>query len=627
MAKRTFIAIDVETTGLNPRKDQLHGLGVAYEEDQCEYYRTPVQASTWAPIIDLLRDPNIDLVGHNLRFDLSFLAAAGIPYAGRLWDTKLLAQLVNENQLLGLKDLAERHLGEWSLEKKRAMDQKCSQLQVKGIAELCAYSLSKQIRVPEIEEYCTEDCNNTLKLFYLFGQRLREVSKTWSEKFNAKKTPLDYYIEEAMLLEPVLQNMEDRGIRINLPRVHATKKEIDITISYKLTQLNELCLSEIKEIEEELYCVALEKRKSPKGKASVKRSSDEFNTRFNWQSTKHVSSLFYTKLDFPIVAKTKGGASALDKAVIEKLKSDHKSPILDTYSQYVQLKDQKKTFIGDSDKGLLSHVEDGRVYGRYVSTGTVTGRLSSKNPNMQNIPRKGPYRSFFVPDTPDHVFLYFDYSQLEYRLAAHLSQDPDMINDYMAGLDLHTRTAQEEGIERQQAKIVNFLIIYRGGAFRLQQQLGESFSMKRCYSIIDNFKSRYPVFEEYLQNQEKFMCRYGCVINELGRVRRLPDLLRYPPEAKEFKHALKQGFNFPIQSLGASITKRAMIALHKKDFIVCSQVHDSVLCQIYKSDIALAEQLRDIVQTIYKLRVPLVADVKILTSMSEHDILNIQTKE
>lgn len=613
--KRTFMTIDVETTGLNPRKDVLHGLGVAWEEDSLKYFRAGDFPNV---LLDHLSNPHIDKVGHNLRFDLEFLQANQIEVKGRIWDTKILAQMVNENQPLGLKDLSIKYLGEWALEGKRELDHICSKAQVKHVGELCAKDFKDGKYFDAIAKYCMEDCNNTVKLFYVLLENLKKQCATYKKRFNIEKSPMNYFIDEAMALEPVLQAIEMRGIRVNLDKIERVDKRIEEEIGKRLNGLSQSCAKHVDQIEDRLFKQALLKRKSPKGRASVVKGSEKYKTQFNWQSNDHVAELFFDHLKFPVLNKTKSGKRCLDKKVVSVLTERVNHPVPKLFAEYTKLKDQRKTFVGNDEKGLRSHLEDDRIHGQFVATGTVTGRLSSKKPNMQNIPRRGPYRSFFIPDTEAHKFVYFDYSQLEYRLAAHLSGDLSMIADYHDGIDLHSRTAQEEELSRQVAKTVNFLVIYRGGAWKLHKELG--CSLIRAQSIIDNFKSRYPVFEEWLAEQEKFMTRYGIIFNEVGRARRLPGLLKHTPEEKEFKHALKQGFNFPVQSLGASITKRAMIELHKRGFQLVTQVHDSVVCQLPIGSLHRAAEIKEIAETVYPLRVPLVADIKVLNSLSEEDI-------
>jgi len=304
--------------------------------------------------------------------------------------------------------------------------------------------------------------------------------------------------------------------------------------------------------------------------------------------------------------------------------------VLTTYKTYKKNQKLITTYTGE-DKGLLSQLEGGRVYAEYLqagrgregsSGGTVTGRLSSRNPNMQNLPRGSEIKSFFVPDTDDDVFVYFDYSQLELRLAAHLSRDPLLIKAYNDNLDLHELTAQAIGADRQVGKTTNFAMIYDASAYRLASILNKS--VDESQEIINNFYSLYKGYKKYLQKQMQFMIVNGLVISEAGRIRRLPEVQTLPTHSKEWKHAVKQGYNFPIQSLGASITKRAMIELHKRGFNIVTQVHDSVVIQLPKTDLHKVEEIQMVAETIYPLTVPLKVEIKLLTSLLESDKIQIE---
>jgi DNA polymerase-1 len=287
------------------------------------------------------------------------------------------------------------------------------------------------------------------------------------------------------------------------------------------------------------------------------------------------------------------------------------------------------TYTGE-DKGLMSQIEDGRVYAEYLQAGrgkegtiggTVTGRLSSRNPNMQNLPRGSEIKKFFIPDAGE-IFVYFDYSQLELRLAAHLSQDPLLIKAYNEGLDLHELTGQTIGADRQTGKTTNFAMIYDASPWRLADILNKT--PEECKLIIDEFYNLYRGYKQYLEDQKRFMMKYACVISETGRIRRLPGLHEFHERSKEWRHALKQGYNFPIQSLGASITKLAMIELHRRKFRIVTQVHDSVVISLPEQNLDRVEEIKQIAENVYPVSVPIKVDIKLLTSLSESDIITIK---
>jgi len=702
-----LIAVDVETTGLNTRKDRLHGIGIAFEEDNTVYGQTPPPTDcAW--------------IGHNLRFDLKFLLGSGHKTPAQFWDTKLLAQIINENQELGLKPLSLKYLGPWALDNKKELDRAIAKAKAKDLGHFNLLDLDD----PEhpyaeiIGTYCEEDCNNTFKLFYVLGEKLKQLDKSLRAKFpQLKKTPKDYYVEEAMPIEKVLLAMELRGIRVDMPRVEAYKAELMASNAKSLEQLSFLCQNYTQIIEDGLYEAALDKRKSPKGKAGVKRHSAKYKTIFNWQSAAQVGRLFYQEMglgEYYSNMTTSGQWSTKEDAIRE-LAAACPAKYAELFKVFGEYKKDLKlltTYTGVSKKkGLMSFVEkremsemlwlsretgivapapdwmkpggqipvnevsdvrmttknwmEYRVYPEYMQAGagkesskggTVTGRLSAKNPPIQTLPRKSGVKRFFIPDTEDHCFLYLDYSQLELRLAAHLSKDPKLILAYESGLDLHQQTADALGISRQGGKTFNFAMIYDASAYRLAQELQHQGSGDYTVEQVQVFRRQwfeeYSVYKDFLRRIRGFMEKHKWIISECGRMRRLPNLaygekLNYhkktyqgstfdlllkgevrlsPTDAywrakRKYQHALKQGYNFPIQSLGASITKRGMIALHNESFDLVTQVHDSVIIQVLKCEaedkMLIAQK---ILETVYPLRVPLKAEPKLLNSFEETDI-------
>ncbi len=608
-----IIAIDVETTGLNPRKDTLHGCGVATTETS--YY---------------VRDRNVNsdcdhLVGHNLRFDLKFLKLT--PKA-QIWDTKLLAQLLDENQELGLKPLSLKYLGQDSLPCKQRLDEVIAQEKLKNIADLTALDMDEGGFTEVISEYCEEDCRNTLQLFFLLGKKLNQLD----EKMKAAgyvKTPKDYFIEETMPLEMVLLAMENRGIRLNLSKLQDYKARLITENAQLIKTLLHVCNQELVCINEELYRIELSKRKSERGKNNVAKIS-----RFNWKSGDHLGKLVYEQFGVVkrLVKKTRTGKYDTSEKQLKMLaacsENEKLNAMLECYLQWKKNIKLLTTYTGES-KGLLKHVDSGRVYASYLQAGsgkegqtggTVTGRLSSRGPNMQNLPRQGEVKFFFIPDDDQHVFCYFDYSQLELRIAAHLSQDEMLLKAYREDQDLHAMTASFLGVDRQLGKKLNFAMIYNASPYRLQSELGEEYSIETCQALRKAFYDTYYGYASYLRDQRKFMTNSGAVVSATGRVRRLPVLMHSSWKSKEFRHAINQGYNFPIQSLGASITKRAMLKLHQAGYDIVTQVHDSVVIQLHVSEIAKVSEIQKIAEGVYQLTVPLKADIKLLNSLDESDL-------
>lgn len=627
-----LIALDIETTGLNPRKDRIHGIGVAKSVEEAAYLDVNDQN-----LREYLANPENHIVGHNIRFDLKFLVQAGFAINCQIWDTKLLAQLLDENQELGLKPLSQKYFGLSALENKRELDRAVSSINGRSVADLCQRDLEDESEpfYHLIAKYCIEDCINTLRLFYELSNSIKRIHANMI-KAGYQYTPLTYYTDETMPLERVLMNMELTGIRIDKQKLLDYRDRLLSENKQHMAQMSLLAAKEINSIEEDLYAKVIETKKTDKGKANVQKRSEKHGTKFNWQSSDHLSTLIFNRFGVPITAveKTQTGKPSTSESSLEVL---HKSMdpnnllarILGTYKAWKKNVKLITTYTGD-DKGLLSQIEDDRVYAEYLQAGrgkegttggTVTGRLSSRNPNMQNLPRGSEIKRFFIPD-PGHVFVYFDYSQLELRLAAHLSQDPLLIKAYKEGLDLHEITAQAIGADRQTGKSTNFAMIYDASAWRLAEMLNKS--KEDCQAIINEFYHLYNGYRNYLNEQRKFITQYGCVVAPTGRIRRLPDIHNTQYNSKEWRHALKQGYNFPIQSLGASITKRAMIELTKRGVTILTQVHDSVIIMLPENKLEKVKEIQHVAETVYPLSVPLKADIKLLTSLSESDILTVK---
>jgi len=628
-----IIALDIETTGLNPRRDRIHGVGT-FDGTEGNYVGIDDVA-----LRQYLANKDNHIVGHNIRFDLKFLVQAGIAINCQVWDTKLLAQLIDENQPLGLKDLSVKYFGNSALDNKRELDRAVTSINGRSVADLCRLDLDDETEpfYHIIKKYCIEDCKNTLKLFWSLVPALKNMDAA----LKAKKyvaSPLDYYTNEMMPLESVLLKMELDGIKLDEAALNRYSCALTSENVRLLAEMSLICAKEINNIEEALYEKVLATKHTPKGKANVQRRSTKCHTKFNWQSAEHLSSLIFGEFKIPekLVEKTATGKPSTSESSLEVIYKAHGpqdriKKVLEIYKAWKKNIKILNTYTGDAVEktGLLAHVDNGRIYAEYLQTGrskedssggTVTGRLSSRNPNMQNLPRGSEIKKFFLPD-PGQIFVYFDYSQLELRLAAHLSNDRLLLKGYNDGIDLHQITADAIGADRQTGKSVNFAMIYDASAYRLTSMIDRS--VEDCRDIIAQFYDLYKGYKAYLNQQKEFIEQHACVISEAGRLRRLPAIEYEPTGSKEWRHALKQGYNFPIQSLGATITKRAMIQLHNMGYRLVTQVHDSVVISIpddHQVNSKLAE-IKQVSENVYPLRVPLKVDIKLLTSLSESDIL------
>lgn len=631
-----LISLDIETTGLNPLADRIHGVGVCQKNDDGTYSSNYVEPTNEG-LRNYLANPNNHIVGHNIRFDLKFLRHSGVIVNCQIWDTKLLAQLIDENQPLGLKDLAKKYFGDKSLDAKRELDRLVTFIKGQSVADLCAKDLEDATSpyYETIATYCMEDCENTLKLFDRLIDELKRIDDRM-KGLGFQNTPLTYYLDETMPLESVLMQMELDGIALNEVGLRDFRQKLLSENRQIQAQMSLLAGKEITQIEEELYEKELAKKKTDKGKANVQRKSEKHGTKFNWQSNEHIADLVFNRFQIPTsaVEKTETGKPSTSESALSTLHSglEENHPlktILGFYKSWKKTSKLISTYTGE-DKGLLSQIQNGRIYAEYLQAGrgkegttggTVTGRLSSRNPNMQNLPRGPEIKQFFLPD-PGFIFVYFDYSQLELRLAAHLSQDPLLMRGFNEGLDLHQMTADVIGTDRQVGKATNFAMIYDASAYRLSSMIEKP--VDDCQFIINEFFNLYKGYKQYLNRQRQFIETHGRVVSETGRVRRLPDIELQPTNSRDWRHALKQGYNFPIQSLGASITKRAMIELHRRKFKIVTQVHDSVVVTIPEHEVNRYKEIQQIAENVYKVSVPLKADVKLLTSLSESDIIQVK---
>lgn len=650
-----FCVVDVETTGLSPIKDKLHGVGIAFEED------TTVYNGAWElspEVVDVLGDPNVAKVGHRIRFDLKFLARAGLTVRGPIYCTKIMAHLINENDSTGLKDLAEKHLGSWALEGKRELDAAISRAGVKGLEKLHALDLADPAHpyFSVISKYCQEDCNNTLKLYYILKEKLKEIARIQKEKLGSTRTVVDYYLKESMPLENVLMKMELQGISVNPKVLEEIRNETVKKQTGLLEDLNHQAASEIITVEETLFQKALDKRKSPTGKQKVQRDSDQYDTKFNWDSGPHLGQLL--KLSVKELRTTTSGKVDTSEMYLRFLQQTQATTpqLKETLKTFASYKKTTKTLSTYLD-GVSSHVMGDKVFAEYDPF-IVTGRLSSMRPNLQNLSRESGIKKFFTTSSKENVFLYCDYSQIELRVAAHVSQDETMMEVFKDDLDPHIILAEKifgekiikKDPRRQVGKTANFLLIYKGSAMRLQQELkdknGLDYTLEDCKAFSDAYFKLYPGYVAYINQQLDFMRKFHRVVAENGRVRRLPDIvfgqyldwrnhrftgpaelrakLEGPNEEeifwaanKKFSHAKKQGLNFGIQGLAASICKKALIDLNKAGFDIKTTVHDSIVIELPITQLHRGAEARALMENAWPLSVPTPVDFKLLTSLHE----------
>ncbi len=674
--KLPFIVVDIESTGLDPHTEKLHGFSIAISETRAHYFpawNIPHNVRT------MLQDPTIDKVNQNIRFDAKFLKlGAGIELRGAWYCTLQMAQLVNENVPNGLKEQAARLLGPDALKSKRALDERIAAVGGKHVGDLCRADLDdpSHPHLDVIAEYCNEDVLNAYKIYKILGAKLDELELKCKDILNAPRGPKSYLMNEIMPAEKVLCGIELRGIAVNRSVIDAYGEELTQKQSGLVHQLRLSTPGQVLEgIEKELLDEALAEKKSDKGKANVLANPSKYGAVLNWNSADQVGRIL-TAMGNKL-GKTKAGNLAVNESALVEVGSapsctQETKDFLKVFSQYQNVKKDLSTYVGNEDTGLLSHVRNTprgpRVYAEYPQL-TDTGRTSSRNPNMQNLPRGSAIKRAFVPTHPDNVFVYADFSQVELRIAAHLSQDEIMLDWFRLGKDPHRETAailyskpetEIQGEERQVGKTFNFKIIFDAGPFILQksfsEEVGVDMPIEDVKALKEAWFASHPAYARHLDWILDMTKRYKTIYAENGRLRRLPDiilgdylswkhgwtgpkeltatLLKFPGEVvdhkeltnragKRFAHAKKQAFNFPVQSLGASITKAAMNALTSAGYEIVNTVHDSMVIELPKTRLHEVPWITKLITNAYTLSVPLAADVKILNSLHEKDVFSI----
>lgn len=722
-----WMALDVETTGLDWYDDVLHGIGIRTEEDQSGTYYTADSVPSF--VREWLADPKVKKIGHNLHgFDAKVLTRAGFEIEGEFHDTMIVANLIDSDQMLKLKSLTAKYLGEENLDRKRALDRYMSSVGVNNVGSLCAKDLAHPDRphTKIIADYCVEDVDNTFTLFFELMKKLKEMDKVLKgPKFGFKKSPLDCYYEECMPLERVLFDMEYKGIRVDISVLERIRKQAVNQMQQIAAKLNHALRNRIPKVELALQEILREKVINEKAKKPLSQKASaricerralsiaiaqseliagEGECKFNWDNNGHVALLLYRFCDLPneLIFRTEKGTYQTDKEALSRIRDSLPSnsklkSILLLFSKYKKYQKTVSTYTGTDKKGIYSKIKwiDGtpRLFPRYRQT-TGTGRLACSNPNMQNVPSEGEIKRFFLPDYDDEVFDDVDYSQIELRTAAHLSQDASLCEgfntEHITGVDNHCSSAaamfrvplfkksEAEGelkILRQAGKRTNFITIFDGKWPRLQASLkadtGRHFTEAECKGFLTAWFDAHPDYRAYLDSQLDFFTAYKFCISETGRVRKLPDMYfglhidwqrpegadrrqpyyLGPPHKRQeliesileknkkavsegiteemigweayrrYAHAIKAGYNQPIQGLAASMTKRAMIELHKRGRRIVNQVHDNLNVSRKKGYLKAKQEVISVMENIYPLSVPVVADCKTVSTFHPKDIV------
>ncbi|GAA4800363.1 DNA polymerase I [Litoribaculum gwangyangense] len=568
LMKQSSVCFDTETTGIDPITAELVGIAFSWEVGKGFYLPFPENKDDAQELIEQLRpffeSETIEKIGQNLKYDIKVLRKYNIKVKGKLFDTMLAHYLINPDMRHNMDVLAETYLNYTPISIEELIGKKGkNQLSMRDVP------LEKQT------EYAVEDADVTLQLKEHFEKELGEA--------NTQKLFDDIEIP----LLRVLADMELEGIKLDKEFLNSLSEELD---------------NDIKNLETNIY----------------KEAGEEFNIA----SPKQLGDILFDKLklvDKP--KKTKTGQYATSEDILSYLAKDHE--IIKHILEYRTLAKLKSTYVD----ALPTQVEasTGRVHTDYMQTVAATGRLSSNNPNLQNIPirteRGRQVRKAFIPRNDDYTLLSADYSQIELRIIAALSKEETMINAFKHGEDIHASTASKvfnvpiENVTREQrsnAKTVNFGIIYGVSAFGLSNQT--DLSRSEAKELIDTYYATYPKLKSYISEQVDFARDHGYVQTVLGRRRYLKDI--NSRNAVVRSAAERNAVNAPIQGSAADIIKIAMINIYNKleagnyKTKMLLQVHDELVFDVYKPELDTIKSLVKMeMENAYKLEVPLDVDL------------------
>ena len=567
LSKQPQFVFDTETTNIDVYSAELVGLSFAIKAHEAWYLPMPADQEICHQKLELLRplfeDESILKIGQNLKYDISMLAQYGISVKGKMFDTMLAHYLLEPEQRHNMDYLAEVYLNYITIP--------IEDLIGKGRMQ----KTMREVPVSLVKEYAAEDADITLQLY---EQLLPLLKENGVDK-------LFYEIE--MPLVPVLSRMEANGVKID---------------TENLQQISEEFGREIHKIEEEIYVMA--------------------GMPFNIASPKQLGEVLFERLRIDEKAKkTKTGQYATGEDVLQKL--SHKHPIIQKILDYRSFTKLKSTYL-DALPALVNP-RDGLIHTSYNQAVTATGRLSSNNPNLQNIPvrtEKGrEIRRAFVPRSEAYTLLAADYSQIELRIIAHLSQDPAMVNDFNLGHDIHAATAakvfhvpmdQVTKEQRSRAKAVNFGIIYGMSAFGLAERM--ELSRSEAADIIKKYFEEYAGIKEYMNRSIALARERGYAETILGRRRYLRDINGANSVVRGF--AERNAINAPIQGSSADMIKIAMIGIHqelerlKMQSKMILQVHDELVFDAHLDELdALKAIVQDKMVNALPLSVPVIVEM------------------
>ncbi len=567
-----LICVDTETTSLDPMSAKLVGLSfsvvagcAAYLPLKHDYFDAPDQldfSTSLNKIKPILENPLIKKVGQNLKYDQHVLANHGITLQGIAHDTLLQSYVLESHKTHGMDDLAERHLG-------------LKTISFEDVAGKGAKQVTfNQVTVEVAAEYAAEDADITLQLHQALYPQIAADAK------------LDFiYSQIEMPSSNALFTIERNGVLIDRDMLNIQSNEIGM----KLISL-----------ENQAYELA--------------------GQPFNLASPKQLQEILFGKLGIKPLKKTPSGTPSTDEDVLQELALDY--PLPKVLLEYRGLAKLKSTYTDKLPRMINPHT--GRVHTRYNQAVAITGRLASSDPNLQNIPVRSAegrrIREAFIAPA-GCVIISADYSQIELRIMAHLSQDEGLLKAFAAGEDIHRATAAEifgvehatvDNEQRRYAKVINFGLIYGMSAFGLAQNLNIERSAAQSY--IERYFARYPGVREYMNNTRDAAKSKGYVETYFGRRLWVPEI--NSSNGLRRAGAERAAINAPMQGTAADLIKLAMIAVanwikaENLQSKLIMQVHDELVLEVPESELELVKiTLPQLMQHVAKLDVPLLAEV------------------
>lgn len=568
LLQQESISFDTETTGTDANLADLVGLSFSFKPGEGYYIPVPENREAAQLIVDEFKvvweNENIDKIGQNIKYDMLILMWYGVSIKGKLFDTMLAHYLIDPDTRHNMDVLSENYLNYTPVSITTLIG-------TKGKNQ----GTMRDVPVEKVVDYAAEDADVTLQLANVFKPMLTSL--------NAEQLATD--VENPLIY--VLADIEKEGVRIDIDTLISYSKELE---------------QDIRRFEQNVY--------------------DKCGIKFNLASPKQLGEVLFDKLQLdPKAKKTKTGQYQTGEDVLLALAS--KSDIVKDILDFRQLQKLKSTYVDALP--LLVNPKTGRVHTSYNQAVAATGRLSSNNPNLQNIPirteRGREVRKAFIPRDENHILLSADYSQIELRIIADISKEENMLDAFNKGIDIHTATAAKvygvsidevDSTQRRNAKAVNFGIIYGQSAFGLSQNLG--IPRKEAAEIIEQYFTQYPGIKKYMSDTMNFARENGFVETILGRRRYLRDINSANMTVRGF--AERNAINAPIQGSAADMIKVAMINIHKdiKDRGLQSrmtmQVHDELVFDVLKSEVTeMKEIIAHRMKTAIKTTVPIEVEI------------------